>query len=75
MNINFDPKADALFIWFNPELKSTRTEEYSEDILLDYSENNLISIEVLNVSKKLPAGIPNDVTLKINNTPVISTTN
>ena len=54
MKISYDPKADAAYIYFLKNKKSTRTEEVGEGLLVDYSGKELIGIEILEVSKKLP---------------------
>lgn len=54
MRVTYDPKADAMFIYFAPGKTSTRTEELGEDFLADYSGKTLIGLEILDVSKKLP---------------------
>ncbi len=54
MRISYDPTADAVYIYLSKKKKSTRTEEVSGDLLVDYADKELIGIEVLNVSKKLP---------------------
>lgn len=54
MKISYDPKADAAYIYFIKDKKSTRTEEAGEGLLVDYHGDDLIGIEILDVSKKLP---------------------
>lgn len=54
MKISYDPKADAAYIYFIKDKKSTRTEEVGEGLLVDYYGDDLIGIEILDVSKKLP---------------------
>ena len=54
MKISYDPKADAAYIYFIKDKKSTRTEEVSEGLLVDYHGDDLIGIEILDVSGKLP---------------------
>lgn len=54
MKISYDPKADAAYIYFLNNKKSTRTEEISEGLLVDYHGDELVGIEILNASKKLP---------------------
>lgn len=54
MNVTYDPKVDAMSIFFYPGKKSTRTEEVGPGLLVDYSGKTLISLEILDVSKKLP---------------------
>lgn len=56
MKVTYDPKADAMSIFFYPSRKSTRTEEVGPGLLVDYSGKVLISLEILDVSKKLPKG-------------------
>ena len=54
MKISYDPKADAAYIYFIKDKKSTRTEEVSEGLLVDYNGDDLIGIEILGVSEKFP---------------------
>ena len=53
MKITYDPVADAMYIYLSDKKKSTRTEEVSADIIVDYAGKELIGIEVLDASKKL----------------------
>ena len=54
MKVSYDPMADAMYIYFSKAKKSTRTEEVRDDLLVDYAGKELVGIEVLDVSKKLP---------------------
>lgn len=54
MKVSYDPVADAMYIYFSENKKSTRTEEVSEDFLVDYSDKEMVGIEILEASKKLP---------------------
>jgi uncharacterized protein YuzE len=54
MKISYDPKADAAYIYFLKNKKSTRTEEIGDGLLVDYNGKDLVGIEILDVSKKLP---------------------
>lgn len=54
MKISYDPKADAAYIYFKKGKRSTRTEEVGEGLLVDYNGKELIGIEILDVSDKLP---------------------
>ena len=54
MKISYDPKADAAYIYFLKNKKSTRTEEVGDGLLVDYNGKELIGIEILDVSDKLP---------------------
>jgi uncharacterized protein YuzE len=55
MKVTIDPKADALYM----RLSDTRirdTEEVKPGIILDYDDkNNLVGIEILRISKQVPA--------------------
>ena len=53
MKVSYDPLADAMYIYLSDK-KSTRTEEIRDDLLVDYAGGNLVGIEILEVSKKLP---------------------
>ncbi len=52
MNVTYDPKADAMYIYFSDK-KSTNTVELRDDLLVDYAGTEMIGIEVLDVSKKV----------------------
>lgn len=54
MKVSYDPMADAMYIYFSKNKKSTRTEEVRGDLMVDYAGKELVGIEVLDVSKKLP---------------------
>ena len=54
MKVTYDPEADAMYIYFTEKRKSTRTEEVSNDFLVDYAGKEMIGIEILDASKKLP---------------------
>lgn len=69
MRISYDPTADAVYIYLSKGRKSTRTEEVNDDLLVDYAGGELIGIEVLNVSKKLPK---NDLKTVTSLTPIYS---
>lgn len=53
MKITYDPEADAMYIHLT-DADVTRTEEVNPDVIADYSGKNLVGIELLDVSKKLP---------------------
>ena len=65
MNISYDPKSDAMMIRFSDTKTSTRTEELGGDFLADYSGDKLISMEILDVSKKLPDNKFESITLNL----------
>ena len=54
MKISYDAEADAMSIYFYPGKKSTRTEEIEPGLLVDYSGKTLISLEILDVSERIP---------------------
>lgn len=54
MKVTYDPMADAMYIYLSKKKKSSRTEEVGEGLRVDYSGKDLVGIEVLDVSKKLP---------------------
>lgn len=54
MKATYDPKADALYLTFASDKKSTSTVEVRDDLLVDYNDREMIGIEILNASKKLP---------------------
>lgn len=52
MKVTYDPKSDAMYIYLSPK-KSTRTEEAGENMLVDYAGTELVSIELLDASKRI----------------------
>ena len=53
MKINYDPEADALYIYLL-EVQAIESEEIAPDIIVDFCEDGkVIGIEILNVSKHL----------------------
>lgn len=54
MKFRYDRKADAMYIDLVPNKKSTRTEELKGDILVDYNGKEMVGIEILDASNKLP---------------------
>ena len=54
MKVTYDSVADAMYIYFSDKKKSTRTEEVSDDFLVDYAGSEMIGIEILDASRKLP---------------------
>lgn len=73
MNISYDPASDAIFINFGGDIKSTRTEELSGGFVADYAGKSLISLEILDVSKKLPDNKFESITLNIPKFTVVPT--
>ncbi|MEK7503910.1 MAG: DUF2283 domain-containing protein [Patescibacteria group bacterium] len=70
MKVTYDPKADAMRISFSDDSTSTRTEELGGDFLADYSGNKLISVEILDASKKLPKGNLDMISANLHNFPL-----
>lgn len=64
MNVTYDPKADAVYIYFSDK-KSTNTIEVRDDLLVDYAGSEMIGIEVLDVSKKVTKKDMSSLTLTI----------
>ena len=64
MNITYDPKADALYIFFSDK-KSTKTLELRDDLLVDYAGEEMIGIEVLDVSGKVAKKDITSLTLSV----------
>mgnify|MGYP001559017142 CR=1 FL=1 len=53
MKISYDPAADAMYIYLSKRVKkSTRTEEVSDGVYVDFARNELLGIEVLDASKR-----------------------
>lgn len=70
MNVTYDPKADAVYIYFSDK-KSTNTVEVRDDLIVDYAGSEMVGIEVLDVSKKVTKKDMSSLTLTI---PTIATT-
>ena len=64
MNVTFDPKADAMYIYFSDK-KSTKTLELRDDLLVDYAGEEMVGIEVLDVSSKVAKKDITSLTLSI----------
>lgn len=64
MNVTYDPKADAMYIYFSNK-KSTNTVELRDDLLVDYAGEEMIGIEVLGVSNKVAKKDTTSLTLSV----------
>ena len=64
MNVTYDPKADAVYIYFSDK-KSTNTVELRDDLMVDYAGSEMVGIEVLDVSKKIAKKDMSSLTLTI----------
>ena len=61
MRINFDKKADAVYIRFSEE-KYFESDEIREGFIVDYdNKGRIIGIEILDVSKNLPVPAAEEV--------------
>jgi len=70
VQVEYDKKADALYIWLR-KAKYDVSEELAENVILDLDKNGrIIGIEVLSASKNLG----NDLVTKIVNTEKIAAT-
>ncbi len=59
MKIKYDNEVDIMTIWFS-EKKIVESEEDKKGVIIDYDkDDNIVSIEILNASKKM--GNPNSV--------------
>jgi uncharacterized protein YuzE len=55
MKVTIDPEADALYMRLS-DTKIKDTEEVKPGIILDYDDdNNLVGIEILRISKRVPS--------------------
>jgi uncharacterized protein YuzE len=64
MRISYDKKADAMNIRFH-EGKYEISEEVAEGIILDKSKDGkILSIEILDASKRLPRNAVNEISAK-----------
>ncbi|MBI4045072.1 MAG: DUF2283 domain-containing protein [Candidatus Diapherotrites archaeon] len=65
MRINFDKKADALYIRFSEE-KYFESDELREGIILDLDKSGkVIGLEILDVSKNLPKESLNKISFEL----------
>ncbi|MFH1774674.1 MAG: DUF2283 domain-containing protein [Methanobacteriota archaeon] len=63
MRITYDPKADAMNIKFQKG-KYNISKEIAEGIIIDYTKDGkVISIEILDVSKRIPIESIKDITV------------
>ena len=67
MKITYDPYADAMYLYTNGKRKAARTEDVRDDLLVDFDDrNNLMGIEILSVSRKLPPKALKSVNFEVN---------
>ena len=67
MKISFDPKADAMRITFQ-EGEYDISREVEEGIIVDMTKDNeIIAIEILDVSEKMPKNNIKDITIILAN--------
>ncbi len=63
MKISYDPQADAMSIKFQKG-KYEISKEIGDGIIIDYTKSGkIISIEILNVSKRMPTKNIEDITI------------
>jgi uncharacterized protein YuzE len=56
MKITLDKKADAMYIYLKDFKKAFKTEQVTDDTIVDMDRSgNVIGIELLSVSKRIPA--------------------
>lgn len=65
MRITYDPIADAMYLYFIKNKKSTHTEEVGDGLIIDFNRGKIIGIEILDVSKKLPKKELDEMTFSI----------
>jgi uncharacterized protein YuzE len=54
MKVTYDKDQDALYISFNPEAEIHITDEFKENLLVDYDESQkMVGIEITNAKKTL----------------------
>lgn len=67
MKITYDPYADAMYIYTNGKKKVAETVEARPDFLIDIgAKDELLGIEVLSVSEKMPKKELKSVNLELN---------
>ncbi len=65
MKISYDPEADAMSIVFQKG-KYDISKEIAEGIIIDYTEDGkVISIEILNMKKRMPLEDISDITISV----------
>ncbi len=65
MKIKYDPEGDAMYILFQ-EGKYDISKEIGSGIIIDYTkEGKIIGIEILEVSRRMPAKAIEEVTVSI----------
>ena len=65
MKISYDPDADAMNIIFQKG-KYDISKEIAEGIIIDYTEDGkVISIEILNMKKRMPLENISDITVSV----------
>jgi len=65
MEITYDKKADAANIVFQKKGKYDVSKEIGEGVIVDYTKNGrIISIEILDVSKRIPKGSFEKISVK-----------
>jgi len=53
MKIEYDPRADALYIYLKEDAEVAETHDLKPGIMVDYDrEGNLVGIEILDVKKR-----------------------
>lgn len=63
MKLNYDNQADALYLRLD-DSKSLESEEVAPGIILDFNEKNqVVGVEMLSLSKRTGAGVPDLVEL------------
>lgn len=68
MRITYDPYADAMYVYMQQKKKSVaKTEEVRPDLLLDIGKNGeLLGIEILDISAKLPKAAATSLQVELN---------
>ncbi len=64
MKITFDKEADAVYIEFS-EGEFASNKRIDKDTMIDLDKNgNLLGIEIINVSKRIPKNFLSDISVK-----------
>ena len=54
MKVTYDKEQDALYICFNPEAEINITDEFKENLIVDYDDSEkMVGIEITNARKTL----------------------
>ena len=71
MRVKYDLEADAIYIYFSDK-KPTKTEEVREGLIVDFSEDKIVGLELLDVKKNTFASSLDDISISLSKTAKIA---